>query len=100
MSKDTQQLVDALQSQGTAMPCADLLDLFDNAVRDNRIDKGEVVKDLGAINVRSLNEMFNDFTAKKVQFDCPATTKETLYPELDPLVKQAMVTHLNKAYQL
>jgi hypothetical protein len=100
MSKDTQQLVDALQSQGNDIACEDLIALFDKAVLDKRIDTADAAKELGVLNARSLNDMFNDFTAKKVQFNCPLTTKETPYPELDPKVKQAMVVQLNKAYQL
>jgi|GEM_PF-3513773 len=100
MSKDTQQLVETLQSQGNDISCEDLIALFDKAVLDKRIDAADAAKEFGVLNARSLNDMFNDFTAKKVQFHCPLTTKETPYPELDPQVKQAMVKHLNKAYQL
>lgn len=100
MTDTKDQLIDDLKSKGTDMPCADLIKLFDQAAANNDLIKSDVAADIGRGSVIDLEDMFNKFTAEKHQHECPLTTKETQAPELDLQVKQVLVNHLNKAYNL
>tara|TARA_R110002124_G_scaffold287216_1_gene471548 strand:+ start:237255 stop:237563 length:309 start_codon:yes stop_codon:yes gene_type:complete len=101
MSQDNTQekLVKELFENGADTPSADLIRLFDIAVGENKLDKLTVAKEVGAVNARGLEDVFNKFTALKFQHECPATTKETLAPELDQPVKNALAARLQAIYK-
>ena len=101
MSQDNiqEKLVKELLEKGVETPSANLISLFDIAVRDNKLDKIIVAKEVGAVNARGLEDVFNNFTALKAQHECPATTKETVAPELNQTVKDALAARLQAVYK-
>jgi D-ribose pyranose/furanose isomerase RbsD len=101
MSQDNnqEQLVKELFEKGAETPSASLINLFDIAVNDNKIEKIDVAKEIGAVNSRGLEDVFNAFTALKFQHECPATTKETIAPELDQPVKNVLAARLQAVYK-
>jgi hypothetical protein len=101
MSQDNKQekLVQDLFEKGAETPSANLIDLFDLAVKGNKLDQLSVAKEIGAVNSRGLEDIFNKFTALKFQHECPATTKETIAPELDQPVKNVLAARLQAVYK-
>ncbi|MCS5597120.1 MAG: hypothetical protein NZ828_07690 [Alphaproteobacteria bacterium] len=92
------EILNELEAQGANVPSEKLIKFFDDAVNGQLIDKAAAANDIGVQNVRALDNMFNDFTARQKQYECALSPQANEKPELLGSVKQRLVEQLKQAY--
>ena len=91
-------IIENLDTFGVQLPSEKLIKYFDTAVREGLIDRADAAEAIGVPNARTLENIFNEFTAKQHQFESDLSPQANEKPELHDNLKLALVDQLKKAY--
>lgn len=94
------EILNELNTDGIKIPSEKLIKYFDAAVKEGLIVKSDAANAVGVQNARTLDEIFNEFTAKQHQFESALSPQVNQKPELHDNMKTVLVEQLKKAYTL